>query len=176
MDSSPPGSSVHGILEARVPEWVAISFSKREGSCLQTRRESPQELSGLFSWFWTSQPPEPWETDVSQSVVFCYGNLSLASCHKANEWQSLHLNSGFTDSKGHDTQWKYELWPRRADRADPDFGFSLEKKGWVLGSSVMGPGAVRKHGALKIYPNSLHCFTESIVAWTSVAKLNKNGN
>jgi len=30
MDSSPPGSSVHGILQARILEWVAISFSKRE--------------------------------------------------------------------------------------------------------------------------------------------------
>ena len=27
MDHSPPGSSVHGILQARIPEWVAISFS-----------------------------------------------------------------------------------------------------------------------------------------------------
>ena len=27
MDCSPPGSSVHGILQARIPEWVAISFS-----------------------------------------------------------------------------------------------------------------------------------------------------
>ena len=27
MDSSPPGSSVHGILEPRMLEWVAISFS-----------------------------------------------------------------------------------------------------------------------------------------------------
>ena len=26
-DCSPPGSSVHGILQARVLEWVAISFS-----------------------------------------------------------------------------------------------------------------------------------------------------
>ena len=27
MDCSPPGSSVHGIFQARVPEWVAIAFS-----------------------------------------------------------------------------------------------------------------------------------------------------
>ena len=27
MDSSPPGSSVHRILQTRVLEWVAISFS-----------------------------------------------------------------------------------------------------------------------------------------------------
>ena len=27
MDCSPPGSSVHGIFQARVLEWVAIPFS-----------------------------------------------------------------------------------------------------------------------------------------------------
>ena len=27
IDGSPPGSSVHGILQARILEWVAISFS-----------------------------------------------------------------------------------------------------------------------------------------------------
>ena len=29
MDCSPPGSSVHGILQARVLEWGAIAFSAR---------------------------------------------------------------------------------------------------------------------------------------------------
>ena len=28
MDCSPPGSSIHGIFQARVPEWDAIAFSK----------------------------------------------------------------------------------------------------------------------------------------------------
>ena len=28
MDCSPPGSSVHGILKARILEWVAICFSR----------------------------------------------------------------------------------------------------------------------------------------------------
>ena len=27
MDCSPPGSSVHGILQARILEWIAIPFS-----------------------------------------------------------------------------------------------------------------------------------------------------
>ena len=27
VDCSPPGSSVHGVFQARVLEWVAISFS-----------------------------------------------------------------------------------------------------------------------------------------------------
>ena len=29
MERSPPGSSVYGILEARILEWVAISFSNK---------------------------------------------------------------------------------------------------------------------------------------------------
>ena len=27
MDCSPPGSTVHGIFQARILEWVAISYS-----------------------------------------------------------------------------------------------------------------------------------------------------
>ena len=30
MDCSPPGSSVHGVFQARVLEWVAIAFSMQE--------------------------------------------------------------------------------------------------------------------------------------------------
>ena len=29
MDCSPPGSSIHGIFQARILEWVAIFFSRR---------------------------------------------------------------------------------------------------------------------------------------------------
>ena len=28
MDCSPPGSAVHGIFQARILEWAAISFSR----------------------------------------------------------------------------------------------------------------------------------------------------
>src|SRR5574337_21007 len=46
MDCSLPGSSIHGIFQARVLEWVAISFSRgpsrpRDGtwvSCIVDRR------------------------------------------------------------------------------------------------------------------------------------------
>ena len=39
MDYSPPGSSVHGILQARILEWVAISSSRgssqpRDQTCI----------------------------------------------------------------------------------------------------------------------------------------------
>ena len=35
MDCSPPGSSIHGIFQARVLEWGAIAFSERKLSAKQ---------------------------------------------------------------------------------------------------------------------------------------------
>ena len=35
MDCSPPGSSIHGIFQARVLEWGAIAFSSVRGSLVQ---------------------------------------------------------------------------------------------------------------------------------------------
>ena len=48
MDCSPPGSSVHGILQARILEWVAIPFSRGSSwlrdwtwvSCIAATRET----------------------------------------------------------------------------------------------------------------------------------------
>ena len=34
MDCSPPGSSVHGIFQARVLEWGAIAFSAYKYVCV----------------------------------------------------------------------------------------------------------------------------------------------
>ena len=33
MDCSLPGSSIHGIFQAKVLEWVAIAFSKERARC-----------------------------------------------------------------------------------------------------------------------------------------------
>ena len=38
MDGNPPGSSVHRILQARILEWVSISFSK-DGKWIMSLRE-----------------------------------------------------------------------------------------------------------------------------------------
>ena len=51
MDCSPPGPSVHGILQARTLEWVAISFSERPWSPRQIRwtGHSSRELCPVTS-------------------------------------------------------------------------------------------------------------------------------
>ena len=52
MDCSLPGSSVHGILQARILEWVAISFSRRSS---QPRDWAP--VSHIVGRRFTSEPP-----------------------------------------------------------------------------------------------------------------------
>ena len=41
MDYSPPGSSVHGISQARILEWVAVSFSRGSSPDLEIKPLSP---------------------------------------------------------------------------------------------------------------------------------------
>ena len=67
MDCSPPGSSVHGILQARILEWVAISFS-RGSSHAGIKSGSPAFTGGFF----TAEPPgKPQEgTDHTQTLPY----------------------------------------------------------------------------------------------------------
>ena len=51
MDRSPPGSSVHGISQARMLDWIAISFSR--GSSWPRERT---HISCFTSWFFTAEP------------------------------------------------------------------------------------------------------------------------
>jgi len=49
MDCSPPGSSVHGILQARILDWVAITFFRTTSQPRdQTRVSASPALAGGF--------------------------------------------------------------------------------------------------------------------------------
>ena len=61
MDCSLPGSSVHGILQARILEWVALSS---RGSS-PPREESPALAGGFF----TTEPPGKPEFNVNDSII-----------------------------------------------------------------------------------------------------------
>ena len=50
---SPPGSSVHGILQARILEWVAISFSK--GFSWPRDRTWVSSITGRFFTIWATR-------------------------------------------------------------------------------------------------------------------------
>ena len=52
MDCTPSGFSVHGILQARVLEWVAIPFSK--GSCWPRDQTQVSGIARRFFTIWAT--------------------------------------------------------------------------------------------------------------------------
>ena len=58
MDCRLPGSSVHGILQARILEWVAIPFSS--GSSQPGDRTWVSCIAGSFTNWATGKPQKPW--------------------------------------------------------------------------------------------------------------------
>ena len=58
MDCTPPGSSVHGILQARILEWVAMPFSRGHSwprdwihvFCIAGRFFTPEPLGKPYTW------------------------------------------------------------------------------------------------------------------------------
>ena len=73
MDYSPPGFSIHGILQGRILEWVAVSFS-RESSDPGIEPRSP--ALGVDAL--TSESPEKplkissRELDIPGAYVFSF--------------------------------------------------------------------------------------------------------
>ena len=63
---SPPGSSVHGISQARILEWVAISFSR---GCSQPRNWTPIScISRLILFHWTTREAHVNCTSVEKEI------------------------------------------------------------------------------------------------------------
>ena len=54
LDCSLPGSSVHGIFQAKILEWVAISFSK--GSFPPRDQTQVSRIEGRFFTIWAKSP------------------------------------------------------------------------------------------------------------------------
>ena len=76
MDSSQPGSSVHGIFQARILDRVAISYSK--GSSCHKDRTRVSCLTGRF--FTTEPPGKPlWNAKFSILVKYSLSDFLCVS-------------------------------------------------------------------------------------------------
>ena len=69
MDRSLPGSSVHGILQARILEWVAIPFSR--GSSQARDQTQDSWVAGRFFTIWATREaqsePKGGQNHISQT-------------------------------------------------------------------------------------------------------------
>ena len=66
MDCSPPGSSIHGILQARILEWVAISFCR--GSSQPNDQIRVSCIAGRLYHLSHQGPPPPMSQKHNQTV------------------------------------------------------------------------------------------------------------
>ena len=85
MDCNLSSSSVHGISQARILEWVAISFSK--GSSWPRGRTCISCICRWILYYWTT-----WETQSDMnSVLFsknCVPNFTLPDCSRHTDMAS----------------------------------------------------------------------------------------
>ena len=87
MDCSPPGSSVHGISQARILEWVAVS-SSRGSPDSGIEPVSPLYLALAGGFFTTSAT---WEAPHPLSIRTC-------SKHFRGCWPSTHIFPAYPTS------------------------------------------------------------------------------
>ena len=112
MDCSPPGSSVHGILQARILEWVAMSFSR--GSYWPRARTHISCVSCIifFTTSTTREAPSLWyPPHLKVKVLVAQSCLTL--CNSMNcsppvssiywilqarilEWVAMPFSRGFS--------------------------------------------------------------------------------
>ena len=76
MDCSLPGSSVHGIFQPRILDWVAISFFR--GSSWSRNRA---QVSWIAGEFFTSEPPGK-SSRVHYRTTYCSGQQSFIPLQK----------------------------------------------------------------------------------------------
>ena len=83
MDCSPPGSSVHGILQARILEWVTTSFSRGTSQPMSWSQSPARQADSLSS-----------ETPGSEVKVALVVSDSLQPYQLYSPWNSPGQNSG----------------------------------------------------------------------------------
>ena len=96
MDCSPPGSSVHGILQARVPEWVAIPFSR--GSFQSSYQALVSYVAGIFFTIWATRKAFAYsgstyklESKAKNVFEFCMQNIELKNILSVGQYGDLEL-------------------------------------------------------------------------------------
>ena len=91
MDCNPPGSSVHGILQSRILEWVVISFCR--GSSQPKDQTQVSCIAGGFFTFWSTREAPFFSVPVGFWVpagpsVVCY-SVGLCQASGSSRYPSV---------------------------------------------------------------------------------------
>ena len=86
MECSPPGSSVHGIFQARVLEWVTISFSR--GSSQPRDRTLVSHIASRYFTIWATM------IEVKCLVDAMYFNQAKPIPSSPGSWKNCLAQNG----------------------------------------------------------------------------------
>ena len=130
MDCSLPGSSVHGIFQARILEWAAISFSRRSSQ----PRVRTQVFHIVGRWFtiWATREAliklikGGWNTSIISLTSTCWrqgqkGLLLQLLIYHTSSFDAF-LDVGFSRAT-----WKIEIIMYCQGAAPADPGYSKER-------------------------------------------------
>ena len=110
-DCSLPGSSVHGIFQARILEWVAISFPRGSSWIRDWTRVS--SIGRQICYRWATR--EAQGTKESQHSVICVWDRTFVSDHSNQlsfvdiwrcTWYGLEYSLGSQKSNGKKESWE----------------------------------------------------------------------
>ena len=101
VDCSLPGSSIHGIFQARVLEWVAIPFSR--GSSRSRDRTQVSRIVGRHFTVWDTREASKW---VRVEIEYWEGKMHK---HQISRVYSLSLDNVWTKEEGHAGNHKYTI-------------------------------------------------------------------
>ena len=97
MGYSLPGSSVHGIFQARIPEWVAIPFS-RASSWTRDETWVPCIVDGLYHLSYQRRPLSMYTLFKKNYLYIYLASLSLGCGTRDLHCLMWHLSWQGTDS------------------------------------------------------------------------------
>ena len=104
MDCSLSGSSVHGLLQARILEWVAIPFSRRSSQPRDWPRIS--HIAGRFFTIWATREAHN-NLNIPKSIQLnIKGYLSCFQlCYYENGWNANCLKNNHFFKKSAPSRW-----------------------------------------------------------------------
>ena len=146
IDCSPPGSSVHGILQARILEWAAMPSSRgssrpRDQTCVSYVSCIVRQV--LYHWchqgsqHYTKKMPVPWPTSYKTRSA----HVAFRLCSRSREIVSWFLEAQLQ------TVWHTYKVPETHSCRQSRLVCGRSAHGWVFLSSLWADGQSKHPGA-----------------------------
>ena len=153
MDCSPPSSPVHGIFQARILEWVAISFSRESSQPRDGTSISHTDRQILYHWvnreapargYWRSlhPTPQPHYPKVGHALV---SSLPKFPGRKKRRCDTVIPEGGINMMRSHRSR-EFLDWQLTTFICKPDWGIHSLQVYFPDGSQSQSQGCTKSDG------------------------------